>query len=91
MAHSNVNSATTKPTEASLSDLTVGQFIDLFCWILSATEGTEQPEIFTIPVNCDELILANKNDYDYVSIWIRDGFPVAAGMPMDNFYRVISR
>lgn len=91
MAHHNVKGATTKPTEASDPQITVGQFLDLFCWVLRVTEGMEQPGIFNVPENSQEITLMNDNDYDYASVWIVEGYPVAAGMPTDNFFRVISR
>ncbi|MFK3662772.1 hypothetical protein ACI2I2_20030 [Scandinavium sp. NPDC088450] len=90
MAHRNVKGATTKPTEASPSDLTVRQFLDVFCWVLRVTDGMAQPDIFTVPADSQEVILMNTNGVDYASVWIVEGYPVAAGMPVEHFFRVIA-
>jgi hypothetical protein len=49
-----------------------------------------QPVIFTPPENATELTLINDECPDYISVWVVDGRPVAAAMPLDNFHRVIS-
>ncbi|EPO6593650.1 hypothetical protein ACUDO6_004788, partial [Enterobacter roggenkampii] len=72
------------------SNLTTPQFTDLFCWVLAASEGEPQPAIFTAPDNATELTLINDECPDYISVWMVDGRPVAAAMPLDNFHRVIS-
>lgn len=89
MAHSNVKGATTKPTEASHSNLTLSQILDVFCWVLHATEGETGPMDFTPPSDSWEFTIMHRNNFDYMSVWILDGYPIAAGCPMDHFYRVI--
>jgi hypothetical protein len=44
---------------------------------------------FTPPENATELTLINDECPDYISVWVVDGRPVAAAMPLDNFHRVI--
>ncbi|WP_237766374.1 hypothetical protein, partial [Enterobacter roggenkampii] len=86
----NVKTAAQESTGRCDSNLTTSQFTDLFCWVLAASEGEPQPVIFTPPENATELTLINDECPDYISVWVVDGRPVAAAMPLDNFYRVIS-
>ena len=86
----NVRTAAPESTGRCDSGLTVSQFTDLFCWVLAATEGEPQPAIFTPPLDATELTLMNDDGPDYISIWLIQGYPVAAASPLDNFYRVIS-
>ncbi|EBU4459582.1 hypothetical protein CXT15_21090 [Salmonella enterica] len=57
---------------------------------MAATEGELQPLIFESPVGSYELSLINDNCIDYLSVWILDGYPVAAAAPVDNFFRTIT-
>ena len=86
----NVKTAAQESTGRCDSNLTMSQFTDLFCWVLAASEGEPQPAIFTPPENATELTLINDECPDYISVWVADGRPVAAAMPLDNFHRVIS-
>ncbi|EMM6517330.1 hypothetical protein [Enterobacter asburiae] len=86
----NVKTAAQESTGRCDSNLTTSQFTDLFCWVLAASEGEPQPAIFTPPENATELTLINDECPDYISVWVVDGSPVAAAMPLDNFHRVIS-
>ncbi|MGM9496209.1 hypothetical protein ACTA1C_21790, partial [Enterobacter hormaechei subsp. xiangfangensis] len=85
----NVKTAAQESTGRCDSNLTTSQFTDLFCWVLAASEGEPQPAIFTPPENATELTLINDECTDYISVWVVDGRPVAAAMPLDNFHRVI--
>jgi hypothetical protein len=86
--------STSKPPLKNLPEDVIqtspSQFTDLFCWVLAASEGEPQPAIFTPPENATELTLINDECPDYISVWVVDGRPVAAAMPLDNFHRVIS-
>jgi hypothetical protein len=84
----NVKTAAQESTGRCDSNLTTSQFTDLFCWVLAAS-GEPQPTIFTPPENATELTLINDECPDYISVWVVDGRPVAAAMPLDNFHRVI--
>ncbi|HFK5632076.1 hypothetical protein [Enterobacter roggenkampii] len=86
----NVKTAAQESTGRCDSNLTTSQFTDLFCWVLAASEGEPQPVIFTPPENATELTLINDECPDYISVWVVDGRPVAAAIPLDNFHRVIS-
>ncbi|MGU9868279.1 hypothetical protein [Kluyvera ascorbata] len=86
----NVRTAAQESTGRCDSDLTVSQFTDLFCWVLAITDGVPQPAIFTPPLDATELTLINDDCPDYISIWLINGYPVAAASPLDNFHRVIS-
>ena len=86
----NVKTAAQESTGRCDSELTTSQFTDLFCWVLTASEGESQPAIFTPPVNATELTLINDECPDYISVWVVAGRPVAVEVPLDNFYRVIS-
>ena len=86
----NVKTAAQESSRKMGDELTVDQFTDLFCWVLRVTEGVTQPMEFTPPENSQELTLLNDNCADYVSVWVVDGYPVAAGAPMDHFFRVIN-
>ena len=74
----NVKTAAQESTGRCDSNLTMSQFMDLFCWVLAASEGEPQPAIFTPPENATELTLINDECPDYISVWVADGRPVAA-------------
>lgn len=86
----NVKTAAQESSRKIGNELSQEQFTDLFCWVLRVAEGKSQPMEFTPPVDSQELSLMNDDCADYVSIWLVDGYPVAAGAPMDHFFRVIT-
>jgi len=86
----NVKTAAQESTGRCDSQLTESQITDLFCWVLAATKGEPQPEMFVPPVEATELALMHDECPDYISVWVLEGRPVAAAMPLDNFFRVIS-
>ncbi|WP_410688342.1 hypothetical protein, partial [Citrobacter braakii] len=86
----NVKTAAQESSGRCESEITAEQIVDLFCWVMAATEGELQPLIFEPPVGSYELSLINENCIDYLSVWILDGYPVAAAAPVDNFFRTIT-
>ena len=84
----NVKTAAQESTGRCDSNLTTSQFTDLFCWVRSIGRGATTDN-FTPPENATELTLINDECPDYISVWVVDGRPVAAAMPLDNFHRVI--
>lgn len=76
MSHRNVKGATTKPTEASRTgELTWGQIMDVFTWIMAAGVPPEDG-IFSVPADSWEFTIMNNNAYDYISVWVVKGYPV---------------
>ncbi|HBH6890298.1 ribulokinase [Serratia bockelmannii] len=85
MSQQNVKGATTKPTAASAQThgrLTVPQVYDLFCYVQAVcgrTTGTIEPP--AVPANAEE-VFADFGDFDTISVWLVDGWPVAASDQM---------
>ncbi|EIQ9904418.1 hypothetical protein LWE15_003615 [Escherichia coli] len=86
----NVRTAAPESTGRCDSGLTVAQFTEVFCWVMAATEGELQPAIFTPPEGSHEIYLLNEFCPDYISIWVLNGWPVAIGIPQDNFFRTLN-
>jgi hypothetical protein len=82
----NINSATIKSTAASVAqtncDLSVPQVYDLFCFVQAVCKrstGTIEPPV--VPAGAEE-VFADFGDFDTISVWIVEGWPVAASDPM---------
>ena len=85
----NVRTAAQESTGRCDSNLSVAQFMDLFCWVLAATEGEHQPGMFTPPEGSTDITLLNDSAPDYASIWVLNSWPVAIALPLENFFRVM--
>lgn len=83
MAQQNVKGATTKPTAASAQKqtnccLTIPQVYDLYCHVIHAcghSTGSIKPPV--LPKEAEELY-ADFGDFDTISVWVVDGWPIAA-------------
>ena len=74
----------------SLIELTFEQASDLFCWVVEASKDQPQPTIFSAYAESVELSFIYEEAPDYFSVWFVNGYPVAAGIPLENYFRVIS-
>jgi len=71
------------------SALTFDQFWDLHSWIVSESRADVKPVNFVAPAESVELIHIDPEAPDYYSVWLLDGYPVAAAAVLENFIRVL--
>ncbi|MBL5901474.1 hypothetical protein HVX06_21800 (plasmid) [Enterobacter sp. RHB15-C17] len=92
----NVNVKTAAPEssrkmgEKPVTGLTYEQAADLFSWVVNAAKGELQPAIFNVPAESVELSFMYDDAPDYFSVWFIKGYPVAAGVPSEHYFRVIT-
>ena len=79
-----------KMSENPVTGLTYEQAADLFSWVVNAAKGELQPAIFNVPAESVELSFMYDDAPDYFSVWFMNGYPVAAGVPSEQYFRVIS-
>lgn len=82
MTQQNVKGATTKPTAASSlfnGGLSDEQVYDLFNYVLHACEGLSTGLMAppSVPAEAEYFVI-EEGDFDALSVWIVDGWPVAA-------------
>ncbi|HCW0180208.1 TPA: hypothetical protein OW286_003588 [Citrobacter freundii] len=87
----NVNGKTAGGETAGRYDqnLTDSQILDLFDWVVSAACDEQQPEVFIVPPGAVELNVFVECAPDYYAVWLLKNIPVAAALPLDNFYRLL--
>jgi hypothetical protein len=91
----NVNVKTAGEETAGRCDqntcLTDRQIIDLFNWVFAATDDIPGAKChdFTPPADAEELNVFEKGIPDYCAVWISNGWPVAAALPLDFLFRVV--
>lgn len=86
----NVKTAAQESTERWCEnpvDLTPEQGRDLFAWVIRSAEGQPQPWLFSTPAEAVELFFFYDDGPDYFSVWFLQGYPVAAGIPLDGYFR----
>ncbi|UJD96971.1 hypothetical protein FS593_21890 (plasmid) [Lelliottia amnigena] len=76
--------------ENPVMGLTYEQAADLFSWVVNAAKGEPQPAIFNVPAESVELSFMYEDAPDYFSVWFLNGYPVAAGVPSEHYFRVIT-
>ncbi len=87
----NVNAAYAEADERAEKGLQdVSQFVDLFCYVLSCSDTQKQPAKFVQPDGARALTMLSQLDGQQVSVWLKDGWPVAITDSHDDFYRVLS-
>lgn len=71
--------------------LTDAQIIEIFNWVFAVTADMPgaQCHDFTPPEGTEELNVFEKCIPDYCAVWIRNGWPVAAALPLDSLFRVL--
>ncbi|SFF37453.1 hypothetical protein SAMN03159428_04881 [Kosakonia radicincitans] len=71
--------------------LTDAQIIEIFNWVFAVTADMPgaQCHDFIPPEGTEELNVFEKCIPDYCSVWIRNGWPVAAALPLDSLFRVL--
>ncbi|ORJ49410.1 hypothetical protein B2M27_15495 (plasmid) [Kluyvera intermedia] len=91
----NVNVKTAGEETAGRCDqntcLTDRQIIDLFNWVFAVTDEIPHAKChdFTPPEDAEELNVFEKGIPDYCAVWISNGWPVAAALPLDFLFRVV--
>lgn len=75
----------------NVTPLTDAQIIEVFNWIFAATDDIPgaQCHDFIPPADVEELNVFERSMPDYCAIWIRNGWPVAAALPLDSLFRVV--
>ncbi|MGX5159274.1 hypothetical protein, partial [Enterobacter sp. UPMP701] len=73
----------------TVSALTFEQFWDLYSWVVSESRADVKPVNFVAPADSVELIYIDPEVPDYFSVWLLDGYPVAAAAMLENFSRVL--
>ncbi|MBT2052303.1 MULTISPECIES: hypothetical protein [Enterobacter] len=73
----------------TVSALTFEQFWDLYSWVVSESQADVKPVNFVAPADSVELIYIDPEVPDYFSVWLLDGYPVAAAALLENFSRVL--
>ncbi|EHN8893158.1 hypothetical protein MXA24_004849 [Enterobacter hormaechei] len=73
----------------TVSALTFEQFWDLYSWVVSESQADVKPVNFVAPADSVELIYIDPEVPDYFSVWLLDGYPVAAAAMLENFSRVL--
>ncbi|KDE33537.1 hypothetical protein [Kosakonia radicincitans] len=72
--------------------LTDAQVIETFNWVFAVT--ADMPEAhchdFIPPTGAEEIDVFFDDVPDYYTIWILNKWPVAAAMPLDSVFRVLS-
>ncbi|MBJ9200960.1 hypothetical protein GHU08_21650 [Citrobacter freundii] len=71
------------------SVLTFEQFWDLYSWVVSESRADVKPVNFVAPADCVELIYIDPVVPDFYSVWLLDGYPVAAAAMLEKFSRVL--
>ena len=86
----NVKTAAQESTEDVIQTSPLPSSRICFAGSLPQRKESHNRQFFTPPANATELTLINNDCPDYISVWVIEGRPVAAAMPLDNFHRVIS-
>lgn len=87
----NVKTAAQESTErwgANTNDLTFDQGIDLFAWVVRATQGEPKSSDFNPPAEAIEIPFFYEDAPDYFSIWFIQGYPIAAAIPLESYFRI---
>lgn len=70
--------------------LSVDQIFALFSQVIVASENELQPSIFSAPAGSVEVSVFDEYAPDYFSVWFIDVTPVAAGVPTEHYFRVLT-
>ena len=93
----NVNGKTAAPESSRKmggkdTPLTDAQATDILCWVFAVTDdmpGAKRHD-FDPPAGAEEIVIYQDYVPDFSVIWIVNGWPVAAAMPLDSLFRVLS-
>jgi len=72
--------------------MTDAQAIDVFNWVFAVTDDMPEAHChdFIPPADAEEIIVFFDDVPDYYTVWILNKWPVAAAMPLDSVFRVLS-